>query len=423
MAACRNVLIIEQIGSAMPLLNRKVGPRGQIAHRVPRSDLAGVLPSGSAGGGRIGTHASRSRLMASRALAGALGAWAIAGLRTLSPFKVPGTPSASVGCQPALERRMGRIAFGAIVAAGLLGLFVLVVGWLLDVGVARTLIPGSNATKANAALGVVLLAAAMILERGPGSRIRRWIADGCCLTSAGLGAAALIEYAINVDLGIDELLVADKASAHDLPMPGMMAAPTAACFVLLGVAILLRRRWGRQRPWMWQVLAIAVTVLSFVILLGHLYGASAFYALSVPTRTAAPAAIMLALIGAAMLLEGPFVGIMEPSVSSGPGGMLVRRFLPIVLVGVPTVGWFVLEGENRGFYRGPVGHALAATVATLTLSAVIIGVALSLNRVDAARAEKAEAFQAITDSAQDAIVSCDRRGGIVYVNEAGARMF
>ena len=88
----------------------------------------------------------------------------------------------------------------------LLGWAVLV-GWLFDNTTLKSVAPGLVSMKANNAVGFILLGVSLWVVRAePVDRRRRTQMTVCTTAVAALGLATLAEYALDVDLGIDQLL-------------------------------------------------------------------------------------------------------------------------------------------------------------------------------------------------------------------------
>src|ERR1035441_2782973 len=113
-----------------------------------------------------------------------------------------------------------------------------------------------NPMVANAAVGFVLDGLALIMIAGgrPGAALAgaAW--------SLLAGVLTLAEYGLTVDLGFDQMLIADtigRATLH----PGRLAPNTALCFVLCGVAL-----WYAARPCRPGKASAAIGVLGTLVL-------------------------------------------------------------------------------------------------------------------------------------------------------------
>ncbi|MDE2236359.1 MAG: hypothetical protein KGK30_00580 [Elusimicrobia bacterium] len=104
---------------------------------------------------------------------------------------------------------------------------------------AVTIVPGWPPMVANAALMSILSGAALALLADPALRPGSKRA-ACAFSSACALAAALtlVEYALGIDLRIDQLLARAVATAA-MRIPGRPMPHTALAFLLLGLALCL----------------------------------------------------------------------------------------------------------------------------------------------------------------------------------------
>lgn len=88
-----------------------------------------------------------------------------------------------------------------------------ILGWILDIQVLKTIAPGLVSMKANTALAFVFAGAALwLLREDDGSQARRIVAGGLGVVIVVVAALTLAEYASGVHLGIDHLF--RDASGH-----------------------------------------------------------------------------------------------------------------------------------------------------------------------------------------------------------------
>jgi PAS domain S-box-containing protein len=277
-----------------------------------------------------------------------------------------------------------RAATLPVVSMAGMGLGVVVLfGWWADIPALKTILPGLAGMKANTATGMILSFATIWLLVP--DRIAAWRRNlGLVLAGAvvALGAATLLEYGSGVNLGIDEFLVRDDLGAAMTPSPGRMGANTAANFALIGAALLiLQARFSRAVLWS-QLAATAALVVTFSVLLGYIFGASITTGLVSFTPMALHTATAFAILSCAVLALRADRGFVAHLLSDGYGGQLARRLLPVVVLGIPFVGWLRLQGERFGFYGLEVGLALYALFNVVMLAIIIVLVARWLNRTD-----------------------------------------
>ena len=276
---------------------------------------------------------------------------------------------------------------------------------------------------ANSALGLLLLGTAGVLRaRQDAGTTRRLLATVAAVLALGIGLGTIAEYALRIDLGLDQLLgTTYKRGRH----PGRPAPASAVSLALVAGALLALdvRRVARTHPSEWLLLMVALTALT--ALLGFLFGVE----LHVPlTRgpiigMALPTAVGLFLISVGLLFERPSRGLMGVATSTGPGGRQLRRFaLPMVLVPVALglVVTFLVMGVGV--------QAVQLVVAVLASAMVIVGLLLlamsgvSLNRGHEALASSQAWAHSLVDEAPDAVFVSDLSGRYIDVNSAGCRM-
>ncbi len=254
------------------------------------------------------------------------------------------------------------------------------VGWVLDIAVLKTVLPGMTTMKANTAVGLAAggLGILCLATRTPRRRALS-VAAACVI--GGLGLATLVEYASGISLGLDELLVLDPATTS-LPFNGRMSPVTAAGFLAGGVSLgLLAVARATRAVAAAHLLAAVPAVVGLLSLAGYAYGVERLYHFGPYVAVALHTGVGMALLAAGILLtradEGwgrPFVG--RP-VASG-----VLRQVALLAVVVPFgTGLLVVWGIRAGFYEAQFAPALLAVAASGALiwlafrSARILGVA------------------------------------------------
>jgi PAS domain S-box-containing protein len=266
-------------------------------------------------------------------------------------------------------------------ALPILGVAVLC-GWLLDVAVLKSVVPGWAAMKPITAIAFILLGIA--LRRFSSSGAGDAVTAGC-----GLGVVALV-------------FVQSPAVLAAVPAMGRLerVGPfTAVALVLLGLAVLglPHRRSVSLAQWA----ALAGGYLGFLNFVGYAHRLQGLGHLNSPVATytemAGHTAAALVLAGAAVLTVRPQAGMMAIVLSDGAGGMMSRRLLPAAL-GLPLVlGWLRLMGEGAGLWGVDQGWAVMG-LATLTLFGVIVWrSARALHHTDAERQRAAGALRRAHD--------------------------
>ena len=210
-----------------------------------------------------------------------------------------------------LPRRQFHRAFALIPGLGvaLLGALALA-GWVLHVEALKSIIPGADPMKPNMATAILLCGGALsLLSRKTLTKPIRTCAAAIAATVIILSALTIGEYVFDRDLGIELWLIGDVRADLEVPHPGRMAPITAACFILVGVALFLASRQIQKRLRLPLVGALGgtLTAAGAVPLIGFLlevlFGPSWNYMGVTPSGLAGAVAFLLLGIGLLELLR------------------------------------------------------------------------------------------------------------------------
>ncbi len=310
-------------------------------------------------------------------------------------------------------------------AVVMLGAIVLL-GWVLDTGALKSVLPGLATMKANTALcflflGIALFAAVRVRES------LQWRVVQCVFAGVALllGIATLAEYLFVADFGIDQLLLNDPSGS--VP-PGRMAIATAAGFGFTGLALLLLDSLhGRIAS---QISALTGMLLGILALLGYAYNIAELYGVSAYSSVALHTALGLFIINMGVIVARPQRCLMAVVTSSTTGGVMARRLLPLALTMPFLIGWLYIWGRKQDLYNDDFGVALMVLIYVLVFSALVWRTAEILRRSEHKRfeAERVQHQQqaqltGIIDSAMDAIITLDEDHIVRLFNPAAERMF
>lgn len=242
--------------------------------------------------------------------------------------------------------------YGVLAAA----LAVILVGWVLDVAAVRSIIPGAVAMKPHTAAALGLSAIAMLLLATP-ARGRRHAAGLLLASVPGLLALAVLsEYAFGVRLGVDEILFTDHAGrAAGIAYPGRLAPTTGVCFLLLTGALL---SLDRGTSWRWrpsELCAIPMGLMALMSLIGYAYSIPAFYGPASAAKMAVNTSFCFLALATALLIARPRGRFFELATTTDPGGVMVRRMVPLCLVVPLVLGWLHLRTVEWGLFDDEVG--------------------------------------------------------------------
>lgn len=286
-------------------------------------------------------------------------------------------------------RKRARIV--AVVAAALLAVLggVVLLGWSRDLEALKRLSAGMVSMKPNAAVGLLLGAAALVL-RSSDSRWARIAGFFPALLLAALGGVTLAEYLTGWDPGIDQFFFREAAFAPGTSHPGRMAPNGALGFLLAGLALCFV---GNRRDWIHQtgeMLAFVVGIIGFQALVGYAFGVVALYGLPDLTQMALHSAVALVILTVGILFVAPGRGYMSVVVEPGGAGVAARVLLPIAVMMPFLLGLFVISGARLGLYDDRLGISILVSFLTLFILAAVGWTAGEIREVDRQRRELLE---------------------------------
>lgn len=303
-------------------------------------------------------------------------------------------------------------------------------GWILGIPILRSLRADWMGMKSNAALSIIALAAGLLLARQNGEqgepRLARSLARGCGGVAALIGTLTLCEYVFRCDLGIDRLLFQEPSGAPFTIYPGRIAPNTALAFLMLGLALVLYTMRSDACQRVGRTLAMAGGSIGLLALLGYAYGISALYIAAKHTAMAFPAAVALTLFSAAYLCARPELGVMSVVSSDSPGGMAIRRLLPLATGVTFASGWVVTCGEGLHWYDTALGVSIFAVIVIIMLAGMIYTTAAWLHRSELERRKGDHAIArlaAVVESSDDAIVAMTLEGIVQAWNRSAERLY
>jgi signal transduction histidine kinase len=268
---------------------------------------------------------------------------------------------------PERARERVRMLAGAVLCIALLTLL----GWFARIDVLVHWDDDLTSMKVNVALSFVVLSLTCLVDT---PRVRVAAAGTVLL----LSLVFVVQHALHLDLGIDELLVEDwsnPAAAH----PGRPALTTTFALLALSTAAMVRRRRRSLAP---QLLAAVSLVLGLVAVYGYMFDASSLYGMRHDTTMSLPTAISLVLISVATLLTEPRGTLQWISFGRDPGAALQRLLMPLTLVVLPTVALVLVEAERANRLNPPLAWALLVVITVGVVIAIGIGTGQVARSID-----------------------------------------
>lgn len=265
-----------------------------------------------------------------------------------------------------------------------IGILVLL-GWVLDIPLLKSVLPGLVTMKANTALGFVAAGSALWLWHHPSDNSSRqnwakYLSWGVLI----LGFLTLCQYLLGLDFQIDELLFKDTIDAVGTAYPGRMGLNTAFNFLLLGLALLLCTGSSINYQ-IAQMLSVAAFLVAFVGFLGYAYSVQSLYGIASYTQMALHTSITFIILSTGILLAQPDRGFVKIITSKAAGGLMLRRLLPAILLVPALIGWFVLYIYRDQDYTLELGLCIQTVLNTTLFAGMISWNANLLNQLDQER--------------------------------------
>ncbi len=278
--------------------------------------------------------------------------------------------------------RTVRVGAVAVVLAGA----VVMAGWILDIALLKSLLPGLATMKTNTACGFIAGGAALwLLYTSARGSVSHYVGRGLAVIVMTLGILTLSEDIFALDFGLDQLVWAVRSQHSNDLYPDRMAPITALNFAFVGCALLTlnTRRSCLAASTDWIVIPAFLT--SILALIGYAYGVSSLYKVGVYSSMALHTALAFCILILGILAADPSRGIADLFGSDSAGGVVARRLLPTLPMAIFVIGWIRLGGQNMGLYDTNFGLALMITISITMIVFAVSITASRLQKVDAAR--------------------------------------
>jgi PAS domain S-box-containing protein len=322
-------------------------------------------------------------------------------------------------------------------SAALTGIIVLI-GWILQIGILKSIFPAYATMKPLAAVSFLLLGLRLFLTPETASKagstwLQRFVRPACLFTVFALALMTLIEYVFGLNLGIDTALFSRATLGEADRYPGRMSLVTAFNFALLSGGLLFDVELRRRRHTA-EAISFIVFLGGLIPLFGYLFDVSRLFAAFAPVSMALHTAILFMVLSAGVLFMRVDGGLMGVIFSAYAGGWMARRFLPLAIGLSVAAAWVRFLGQRAGFYGTEIGIALFLTANIVITTSLLWIVAGRLNRQDAlhqnAEADRArllvekaqhiseDRFRSLFELSLDIIGIADFDGNFLLVNDS-----
>jgi PAS domain S-box-containing protein len=251
------------------------------------------------------------------------------------------------------------------------------------------------------------------------------ICIGLAILIAFIGGATLFQHFSSINLGIDTLLVKNPWSTRAASAPGRMGPPASIAFTLSSIAMIFLV-WGGHVRRAIPGLAITVSAIGTLGILGYAFGADALFSIKNLTGIAFQTASVILACGLALLTQIPELEPTRTLSAKSAAGVLSRRAL-VLVIGLPIVlGWLRLRGERMNLFDTATGTALLVLALIGILCWLLWWSTRVIAKHERVRLEnqlRLASLAAVVEQSDDAIITKDLDGIITSWNAGAERLF
>ncbi|MGS0741975.1 PAS domain-containing sensor histidine kinase [Glaciimonas sp. GG7] len=204
----------------------------------------------------------------------------------------------------------------------------------------------------------------------------------------------------------------------------------AVGFVFSGASLLALDYHTAGQHYPSEYLASALIFFSAIPLFGYLYNVDVMIKMVYGSAVPLIVALCFLLFGVALLMSRPRHLLMATITRHAPGGQMLRRSLPQMLILLVVLNWLADWGARRGMYDHNMVPPLLTLIGGGLLLFIFWRTAGKVDREYSARlqsaAELAEASAlliAVSDNTNDPIFVKNRTGNLIFANPACLRQF
>lgn len=254
---------------------------------------------------------------------------------------------------------------------------VVLIGWTGGFNSLKSLSPIWVSMKANTAISFILCGLSIILLQ---RKNELWgqraavILSGIVLL---LSVLTIMQYFLQSNFHIDELLFKDNSTLVGKASPGRQSPVSSICFFVFSISAISAYR--KVKPFLFfQYGNLLIIIVAFVSLTGYILQNQQLYGFRGYSNMPFHTAFAFILLACAALCLYPGSGFMKLFTSRRYTSIILRKTLPGFVCMVLLLGWLNLQGEQAGLYDFELGFTLFILLLIIFFSIQLTGIALAL---------------------------------------------
>ncbi len=292
---------------------------------------------------------------------------------------------------------------------------LVILAWFLNIDFLKNLLPNLATMKFNTALCFICMVISLhYAENQP--RTSYFIVSVVIF----IAFSSLVEDIFHINIGIDELIVADNAKSS--APPGRMSNATAILFMISGFAFLF---FKQRRIVIGQIWSIGLIFIALLSLAGYIYSVHALYAVGPFSTIALHTTLNFLILGGILLFLYPDQGLMALVHTIYLGGHMARRLLPVIIFLPLFLAWLALLGYRADWYDIEFGIAMMTLANIFIASGLVMWTAYFINKIDMERAQAHEQlllsenrYYSMIATLSEGIILSDGSGTFQPINKA-----
>ncbi len=299
---------------------------------------------------------------------------------------------------------------------------VVLLGWMNNIDMFLTLLPGAASMKFNTAFLFLLAGLSCFLKFGAQLKLR-YLEYLLSLFICFVGFITFIQYPLKINFGIDNLVINDLLSQE---FPGRMSPATSICFFFLGLSDMLQAGKRRTLHLTAQYLLHTITVISLVSIISYLLAIPSTDKIFFLNSMALHTSILFLLISAAQSFTHGDLGITGLLRGAFLGSRLFRNVIPYIVVVPVLISFLLFFLINHQFTSLGFGIVICCVIIIIIGIIYLTFIAKKINEADKISHNLKTSLQQSNDelskfkSALDAstiVAITDHQGVINYVND------